>query len=79
MASLAKEGVSYTPLRVHLSAVRHHQIENGQGDPGISWMVRLEYILKGIKRDGAYLANPRKERQPLTPVLLKELFTVWEG
>ena len=42
-------------------------------------MVHLEYILKGIKRDGAYLANPRKERQPITPALLKELFMVWEG
>ena len=79
VASLAKEGVSYTSLRVYLSTVWHHQIENGQGDPGISRMVWLEYILKGIKRDGAYLANPRKERQPITPALLKELFMVREG
>ena len=81
VASLAKEGVSYTSQRVCLiiSAVQHHQIENGQGDPGISRRVHLEYILKVVKRDGAYLANPRKERQPITPALLKELFTVWEG
>ena len=79
VASLAKEGVSHTSLRVYLSALRHHQIEKGQGDPGISRMVRLEYIMKGIKKDGAHSANSRKERQPITPALLMKLFTVWEG
>ena len=51
---------------------------NGQGDPGISWMVRLDYIMKGIRRDGALKSNPRKERQPITPALLSRLFSVWE-
>ena len=49
VASLAK-GVFHASLRVYLSALRHHQIESGHGDPGIPRMVRLEYILKGIKR-----------------------------
>ena len=35
--------------------------------------------MKGIKRDGAHSANPRKERQPITPALLMKLFTVREG
>ena len=76
VASLAKEGVSHTSLRVHLSAIRHHQIGNGQGDPGIAQMTRLEYVMKGIKRDGAL--SVRKERRPITPVLLKKLFAVFE-
>ena len=79
VASLAKEGVSHASMRVYLSALRHHQIEKGQGDPGISRMVRLEYIMKGIKKDGAHSANSRKERQPITPAFLIKLFTVWEG
>ena len=46
VASLAKEGVS---LKVYLAAIRHYQFQNGQGHPGISRMVCLEYIMKGIK------------------------------
>ena len=43
-------------------------------------MARLEYILKGIRREGACsAAHLRKERQPITPALLKRLFKVWEG
>lgn len=76
VASLAKEGVSHTSLRVYLSALRHHQKGNGQGDPGIAQMARLEYMMKGIKRDGALSA--RKERCPITPVLLKKLFGMFE-
>ena len=78
VAALAKEGVSHTSLKVYLAAVRHYQIQNGQGDPCISQMVRLEYIMKGIRRDGALKPNPRRERQPITPSLLRKLFAVWE-
>ena len=79
VASLAKEGVSHASLRVYLSALRHHQIESGHGDPGIPRMVRLEYILKGIKRDNVQSSNSRKDRQPITPSILSRLFSVWEG
>ena len=78
VAALAKEGVSHTSLKVYLAAVRHYLIQNGWGDPGISQMVRLEYIMKGIRRDGALKPNPRRERQPVTPSLLRKLFVVWE-
>ena len=74
VASLAKEGVSHTSLKVYLAAIQHYQI---QGDPGISQMVRLEYVMKGIRRDGAPKPKPRKERQPITPALLNKLFAVW--
>ena len=52
VVALAKEGVSHTSLKVYLAAVRYNQIQNGQGNPGILQMVRLEYIMKGIRRDG---------------------------
>lgn len=42
-------------------------------------MMCLEYILKGIKREGAYLANPRKERQPISLAPLNKLVSMWEG
>lgn len=78
VAALAKEGVSYTSLKVYLAVIRHYQIQDGLWDPGISQMVRLEYIMRGKKRDGALKPNPRKERQPITPTLLSKLFAVWE-
>ena len=78
VASLAK-GVSHASLRVYLSALPHHQIDSGRGDPGIPRMVQLEYILKGIKRDNAQFSNSRKDSQPITPSILSRLFSVWEG
>ena len=78
VASLAKDGTSYTSLKVYLVAIWHHQIENGFGDPSIPQMVHLEYILKGIKIEGAQVAKPRRDRQPITPVFLIKLFTIWE-
>ena len=73
MAALAKEGVSYTSLKVYLAVIHHYQIQNGQGDPGISRMKCLEYIMKEIKRNSAFKPNPRKERQPITPTLLNKI------
>lgn len=78
VAMLAKKGVCYASIRTYLSAVRHFQIASGLSDPGIAQMARLEYVLKGIRRDGAYRsAEPRKERQPITPEILKKLFFEW--
>ena len=71
--------VSRASRRVYLSALRHHQIESGHGDPGIPRIVRLEYILKGIKRDNVQSSNSRKDCQPITPSILSRLFSVWEG
>lgn len=79
VASLSKEGVGYASLKVYLSALRFHQINKGKGDPRIADMPRLEYILKGIRRDGV-ASGPasRKERQPITPQLLRKIFTIWK-
>ena len=75
MAALAKEDVSYTSLKVYLAVIHHYQIQNGQGDPGISRMKCLEYIMKEIKRNSAFKPNPRKECQPITctPTLLNKI------
>ena len=70
---------TYASLKVYLSALRFHQISNGKGDPRIPDMPRLEYILKGIRRDGVALGSAsRKERQPITPQLVKKIFAVWK-
>ena len=72
VASLAKD-MSYSSMNVYLSALRFYQISNNSGDPGIAGMARLEYILKGIRRDGVISsATHRRERLPVTPILLHE-------
>ena len=64
-------------MKVYLSALRFYQISNNSGDPGIAGMARLEYILKGIRGDGAISsATHRRERLPVTP---EEDFLCLEG
>ena len=43
-------------------------------------MPRLEYIFKGVRKDGAHnhFAKQSRDRQPLTPGILKRLFEVWK-
>ena len=79
VASLAKEKLSYASIRTYLSAIRYHQVACGHGDPGIPQMSRLEYILKGIRKDEAHRQAGRRARQPLTPLILKRVFEVWKS
>ena len=80
VATLAKENLSYASIRTYLSAIRYHQIACGCGDPHISQMSRLEYVLKGIRKDEAHnqVVRQVRVRQPLTPGILKRLFEVWK-
>ena len=54
VASLAKEKLSYASIRTYLSLIRYRQIVCGHGDPAISQMSRLEYVLKGIQKEEAH-------------------------
>lgn len=80
VAMLAKDKLSYASIRTYLSAIRYHQIACGHGDPGIFQMPRLEYVLKGVRKDEAHnkAARRGRDRQPLTPRILKQLFEVWK-
>ena len=81
VAMLAEEGLSYSSIRLYLSAIRYHHIKSDLGEPGISAMPRLAYIVKGVKREGVYTQStkPQRERQPITPDTLKKMFTIWNG
>ena len=50
VAYLAREGLAHSSIKCYLSAVRHLHVEAGIGDPGISSMLKLEQVLRGIKR-----------------------------
>eukprot|EP00731_Ephydatia_muelleri_P018367 Em0011g407a len=62
---------------VYLAAVRHAQIEMGFGDPHISDMPKLEYVVKGMQKRSALAAG--RPRLPITPVVLRALKRSWEA
>ena len=56
-------------------------ITSGFGDPSICQMSQLEYILKGVRKGRAHIiaAHQGRERQPLTPEILRRIFEVWKS
>ena len=75
VAYLFKEALSAGTVNSYLAAVRHSQIARGLGNPHINKMVRLEYIVKGIKKAGNTNVRPRL---PITPKTLRAIKGVWQ-
>lgn len=65
----------YQSIKSYLSAVRHFQIMSGGPDPAFSSFAHLDYVLKGIRRAGR--EKPRRNRLPITPELLCQIWQVW--
>ena len=80
VARLAEGKHAFASIHTYLSAIRHHHIASGLGDPKIFQMPRLEYVLKGIRKKGAHSHSIKKhrDRQPLTPSSMRQLFEVWK-
>ena len=54
------------------------QIKAGCNDPFQgAQMPRLEYVMRGIKKNEAKTGSGSKERLPITPVILRRLRGVW--
>ena len=77
VAFLYGEGLTAGTVKCYLSAVRHMQIALGLGDPHVSAMPQLEYVLKGLKKKTAGRAT--RDRRPITPPILRHLRRVWES
>ena len=77
VAYLALEGLKHGSIKVYLSAVRHMQITEGMPDPFEGSRPRLEYVLRGIKRDQAEKGQASRTRLPVTPSILRKLRRVW--
>ncbi len=77
VAFLAGEGLKHGTIKVYLSGVRYSQIAAGYKDPFATPWHRLEYVLKGIKRDQAEKGIKSKPRLPMTPTILRKLKQVW--
>ena len=75
VAHLANEHLKYRTIKVYLAAVRHLHISVAQPNPfgGNPPMTRLEYVLRGIKKNEVAL---QKGRLPITPPLLRQINAV---
>lgn len=75
MAALHQDGLSAGTAKNYLAAVRHAQIALSLGDPRMSEMPQLEYVMTGLKRSAT--GNPRRQRLPITPAILRQMKEVW--
>ncbi len=73
---LHRDGLSGATVKGYLAAVRHAQIALGMGDPRISSMPQLEYVVRGARKKAA--GRPSRTRLPITPPILRQLKSVWE-
>ena len=69
------EGLSDGMVKVYLSAVYHAQIGLGLGDPRISDMPHLGYVVKGFRRRFPSLSSGRPQL-PITPAILRTFLNV---
>ena len=77
VAYLYKERLSAGMIKSYLAAVRHSQIARGLEDPNISWMPRLEYTVKGVKRKVTSMSA--STRLPVTSDILRAMKGVWQS
>ena len=76
VAQLHQGGLAHGTMKSYLAAVRHAHISRGLGDPGLSAMPQLEYLLKGVKR---LAPSGTRRRLPITPEILDKLKAFWLG
>ena len=74
---LFESQLTVATVKNYLAAVRYTQIALGLGDPEMTNMPRLEYVVKGFKRSATYSSN--RTRLPITPNNLQQLKLVWQG
>jgi hypothetical protein len=67
--------LAYGTMKCYLSAVRHLDISRGEEDPFARSMPKLEYVLKGAKRQKG--TQPSHPRLPITPTILRAMRSYW--
>ena len=72
---LVGRGLSFSSIRIYLSALRYYQLLHHGTDPALSSFHRLHYVLRGTRR---MLPNAvRPKRLPITPQILRTLHQYW--
>ena len=74
IAPFADAGLKYHSLFVEDSVFPH---EAGLDDPFRGEMPRLDYILRGVKKNEATTGSASRECLPITPVILRKMKGVW--
>ena len=77
-ATLAEEELRHRTIKSYMAGVRHLHISEGFGDPFSTGLHRLHYVLRGVKHAEGMAGVTRKERQPITPDLLRKIKGVWD-
>ena len=78
VAYLANQGLRHCTIKVYLSAVRNLQITYGYEDPFAGTaMPQLDLVMRGIKRVEAEKGISKRERMPISPLILGQLKGVW--
>ena len=54
-------------------------IAEGRGDPFVTPMNRLQYVLRGMKRREAEHGSGGRERLPISPHILRQMKRAWEA
>ena len=75
---LANDNLKHSTIKVYLSAVRQLQVAAGGSDPfaGVGFP-QLHQVLRGIRRNEAEKGVEKRQRLPITPMLLKKLWQAW--
>ena len=70
-AKMACEGgLQHRTIKSYMAGVRHLHIEDGMGDPFVSPLPRLHYVMRGVKRHQGEAGKSGQERLPFTPDIL---------
>ena len=77
VAYLADSNLKHQTIKSYLSAIRFGQIMAGFGDPFVSSMPILEYLLRGIKYNQAKRGPAdKRSKMSITPEILARIHTV---
>ena len=79
VAHLADQHLKHRTIKTYLSVVRHLQISRGLPDPfHNSPFPRLHYVLRGIKKEESESGASHRERLPITPDILCQIYDIWK-
>ena len=79
VSHLSAQGLRHQTIKSYVSGIRHAQIALGLPDPFAKPLFpKFEYVMKGIKRTQAERGVGRRPHLPITPVILRKIFEVWD-
>ena len=77
VAFLGQQQLKHRTAKSYLSGLHFAQIHQGLGNPFLTDMPRLEYVLAGLKREEALKGARPKPRLPITAEVLRRMKQVW--